>query len=247
MGESVVVKIAQYLDHDEHPTLQFIEEHLPGTAAPRPLGLVTINSTSFLFMTRIPGITLETKWPSLSVEAKARIQNSLNETLLTLRQLELPPSSPFGSPVGQHLCKDIRRVKRQSTSLIYSEDQFNDFILHSPSSKAAPSYKDWLRSMMRCDHRIVFTHADLHPRNIMVVETPDGGVELTGIIDWEVSGFYPEYWEHLKALNTRSIRDTNDWWDYLPPSILGYDHEVLLDRVVEAIDQTGKHVIFCDK
>ncbi len=81
----------------------------------------------------------------------------------------------------------------------------------------------------------MFTHADLHPRNVMVIiDTPDGGMELSGIIDWEASGYYPEYWEHLKAVNTRTIKDTSDWWDYLPPSILGYDHDLVLDRVIES-------------
>jgi thiamine kinase-like enzyme len=28
-------------------------------------------------------------------------------------------------------------------------------------------------------------------------------VELTGIIDWEYSGFYPEYWEMMKVMHTR--------------------------------------------
>ena len=88
--------------------------------------------------------------------------------------------------------------------------------------------------MLRDDHRIVFTHADFHPRNIMVVNGPDDGVQLSGIFDWEASGFYPEYWEQLKAMNTRSIRDTSDWWDHLPPSILGFDPEVVLDQVIES-------------
>ncbi len=67
----------------------------------------------------------------------------------------------------------------------------------------------------------------------MVTDQPDGRVELSGIIDWESSGFYPEYWEQLKALNTHSIKDTSDWWEHLPSSILGYDQEIVLDRVIE--------------
>lgn len=43
--------------------------------------------------------------------------------------------------------------------------------------------------MLRVDHRIVFTHADFHPRNVMVVEGKGDDVELSGIIDWEASGF----------------------------------------------------------
>ncbi|KAM7192872.1 hypothetical protein V8F20_008669 [Naviculisporaceae sp. PSN 640] len=38
-----------------------------------------------------------------------------------------------------------------------------------------------------------FTHADLNPSNIMY-----DGQRITGIIDWEFAGFYPEYWEYTK-------------------------------------------------
>jgi thiamine kinase-like enzyme len=153
---------------------------------------------------------------------------------MTLRKLELSQGAPFGSPIGRHILKDIRRDVRVNVAPIYSETQFNDFLLDSPTSRAAFGYKSWLRSILRVDHRIVFSHADFHPRNIMVVDRPDGMIDLSGIIDWEASGFYPEYWEQLKAMNTRSIKDSSDWWEYLPKSILGYDHEVVLDQVIES-------------
>ncbi|KAF9220622.1 hypothetical protein BS17DRAFT_786829 [Gyrodon lividus] len=64
-----------------------------------------------------------------------------------------------------------------------TEARFNGFLLHSLSSRAAPGHRNWLRSMLRTEHRIVFTHADLHPRNVVVVDGPGGGVELSGVID----------------------------------------------------------------
>lgn len=67
-------------------------------------------------------------------------------------------------------------------------------------------------------HSICFTHADLHLRNIMV---RDGSI--TGIIDWEFSGWYPEYWEFAKALYV--WRWQNDWVDYLPKALEPYYHE----------------------
>ncbi|KAK0669245.1 hypothetical protein QBC41DRAFT_320196 [Cercophora samala] len=45
-------------------------------------------------------------------------------------------------------------------------------------------------------HAIVFTHADMNPRNILMdqFKRPDGsrGWMVTGIVDWEMAGFYPE-------------------------------------------------------
>ena len=42
--------------------------------------------------------------------------------------------------------------------------------------------------------RIVLTHGDLVPRNILVKNG-----RIVGIIDWEMAGFYPEYWEYAKG------------------------------------------------
>jgi thiamine kinase-like enzyme len=55
--------------------------------------------------------------------------------------------------------------------------------------------------------KIVFTHNDLSPRNIIVV-----GNRVKGLLDWEYAGWYPEYWEFVKFFE----RPTNckGWKDY---------------------------------
>jgi thiamine kinase-like enzyme len=70
-------------------------------------------------------------------------------------------------------------------------------------------------------HHIVFTHGDLQLRNIMV---KDGNV--SGIIDWELSGWYPEYWEFSKALYLWKWQ--NDWVDYLMEILQPYYSEYTL-------------------
>lgn len=56
----------------------------------------------------------------------------------------------------------------------------------------------------RRGHEIVFTHADLNPRNILIdkVAIPGGkkSWRVTGIVDWETAGYYPEYWDFTKAM-----------------------------------------------
>lgn len=140
------VKVRPGLDHDEHAVLQYLEERVPSIPAPRALELITVGSTSFLFITLIPGATLEARWPSLSAEAKTDIRRALDKHLLVLRQIEHPRNAPFGCPVGRRVCKDVRRDERSNTSPIHSEAEINDFLLHSPLSRAAPAYKDWLRT-----------------------------------------------------------------------------------------------------
>jgi len=89
--------------------------------------------------------------------------------------------------------------------------------------------------MLRSDHRVVLTHGDLHPDNITVNICDEEGVEkvTVGIIDWELGEFYPEYWEHLKAMNLRTVKDDGDWWDFLPPVIVGYEQEIAIDCLIE--------------
>ena len=231
IGEGLVVKIGGDLDRDEASAMRFLAEYAPSLPAPRCMGLVTISKKFLLFMTKIPGNTLEHRWPSLSAESKLDIQRSLNEAISILRGMEKPEGRPFGSPAGR--CRDIRMSDRYTESPVHDEAAFNRFLLISPQSRISSGYKNWIASMLRTDHRIVFTHGDLHPRNVLVTDSPDGGVCLSGIIDWEASGFYPEYWEHLKALNTRDIGDESDWWTHLPSSIVGYDQEIAVDRLLE--------------
>lgn len=44
-------------------------------------------------------------------------------------------------------------------------------------------------------HKTVLTHSDLSPRNILIQRN-----QIVAIVDWEMAGFYPAYWEYVKAL-----------------------------------------------
>lgn len=60
---------------------------------------------------------------------------------------------------------------------------------------------------------IVFTHADLHPSNILV--STGRNPRVVSIVDWHQSGWYPAYWEYCKARWTSRIG--GEWKaEYLP-------------------------------
>ncbi|KAI6108923.1 hypothetical protein EDD16DRAFT_1487903 [Pisolithus croceorrhizus] len=44
------------------------------------------------------------------------------------------------------------------------------------------------------DTKVYLTHGDLLPQNIMVE-----GSTITGIIDWETAGYYPEFWKYSRV------------------------------------------------
>ncbi|OAX34147.1 kinase-like protein [Rhizopogon vinicolor AM-OR11-026] len=214
LTDHVVVKIGQDFNHDEIPLLPLLAQRAPSISAPRALGLVTLGQTSFMFMSFIRGDTLEKQW--LNDKQKQAIQTTLNHMLLSLRSISF-------------------MFLRTADKSIYTEAEFNGLLLSSTNPRIPPGYCKWLRSLLKEDHRIVLTYGDFHPRNIMVVDELGGNIGVSGIIDWEMGGFYPEYWELLKAFNTRAPTDTIDWWNYLLDAITGYERDVAVDRLVETV------------
>ncbi|EIW83176.1 hypothetical protein CONPUDRAFT_101850, partial [Coniophora puteana RWD-64-598 SS2] len=189
--------------------LQFLQAHTPTISAPRVHGFVTIGPVSCLFMTRLPGATLKAVWPTMTASQKLAVQSSLNDMLVTLRSIpwtsirspEARDADPklLGSLSPQPVCKDLRRILRQTARPIPTEAEFNEFIGTDEQSMKHTSARcrAWALSMLRSDHRVVLTHVDLHPDNFIVNICDEEGVEkvTVGIIEWELGGFYPEYWE----------------------------------------------------
>ncbi|KAG5295393.1 hypothetical protein I7I48_12268 [Histoplasma ohiense] len=58
-------------------------------------------------------------------------------------------------------------------------------------------------------------------------------VKVTGVIDWEMCGYYPSYWEYVKALHTVGPKsEFNDWWSFLPASIGVWPKEYAVDQLI---------------
>lgn len=74
-------------------------------------------------------------------------------------------------------------------------------------------------------HGIVFTHGDLRPANIIV---KDGRV--TAIIDWEMAGWYPDYWEFAKAFYLEMF--ANDWASHLLGVLTPYYQEQVMYTIL---------------
>ena len=42
----------------------------------------------------------------------------------------------------------------------------------------------------------VFAHGDINPRNLLV----DENIKIVAVLDWESSGWYPDYWEYARMM-----------------------------------------------
>ena len=195
IAPEVVVKTSRTDDTTEVMNLKHVRTN-PGTIlVPETLGMLLIARSSYYLTIFIPGIPLELIWSNLTPSQKRIIHEQLNRYLEELRFLPIPSSDGYLGDGIPPLCKDTRRWSRRSTSQIVNESHFNDFLL----SETLTSLES-IRPCLRANHRMIMTHGDLHPQNIIVNNEEE--VNITGIIDWENGGGYPEYWEYVKALHT---------------------------------------------
>jgi len=108
----------------------------------------------------------------------------------------------------------------ESKAVVKTAKEFEDFRF-SFSSYPTLSYRTFLRSFLppEEEEESVLTHGDIAPRNIIVDCDANGWFSVTGIIDWEDSGFYPASFESTKILYTFTESSEDDWYMYVPPCI----------------------------
>jgi len=236
LSPQIVVKAGVGLDVEHVDTLDYIKQHAPAVPIPDVLGILSAEDTIYLFQTWIEGDPLDKLWPSLTKTQKTSIQNQLSTVFADLRSIPRYLDNDGKLTLGggnPRRCKDMRRELRTAHGPISNEEEFDNFILSCGDVEVQLSGREMIHSFLGTDHEIVMTHGDLHPRNIMVTETlrasiNDSGllhgseIRVTGLLDWEMVGWYPSYWEYVKALHTTSSRDgTADWWAYLPIDVIG--------------------------
>lgn len=96
-----------------------------------------------------------------------------------------------------------------------SEEEFDNWCLERVRSSFSRAVWKRLLPRMRdsSESNFVLTHCDLSARNIMV---EDG--KITGIVDWEHSGFFPKYMEYATAMEICDGHE--DWWRPILKEIL---------------------------
>lgn len=153
-----------------------------------------------ILMTRLPGKDLGEIYAQLKIEEREIVFAELHSMLQIMRSW---PHSWGGERICSILGTAIRsvRVPHHSIGPCESESEFNDHLIsaasdHSLSQEQFEKKLACAKEMLSNHHHpIVFTHGDLTHHNIMV---HDG--HISGFIDWESAGWYPDYWEFTTAL-----------------------------------------------
>lgn len=217
-GVNIIVKAVRNLnDYTEYTILQYLQRYKPNIPAPRPLGLVRMNNISLIFVSYIPTTTLGEVWEKLDSDQKASIRDQLDEIFIELRSTPYSDGQPFGG-IGGEGCKYIRRHLRRSEKPITSIGDFEDFLFSAPhpGGNVLIEMLYELSPKPASPPQIVFTHGDLRPDNIAVDMVDGNRYIISGLLDWEYGGFYPEYWEAVRSTNCIAPCESNDWYLFLP-------------------------------
>ena len=190
LNDGKVAKLGKDVCQHEADNMNFIRKH---TSIPVPEVFDeydTSDGRHCIIMSYIPGTPLQEAWFNLPAESKISIVEQLIGYIHELRQLKGESvSSASGSPTFMPI------FGSPLDKVLHSSSEFHH-LLFSRVVRSVPNfYAALIRSRFDDNSRLVFTHADLVGRNILV---QDG--RITGILDWEWAGFYPEHWEFVKLM-----------------------------------------------
>lgn len=112
-----------------------------------------------------------------------------------------------GGPVLDNFFRDTNYEGPYSTVFDFNNGVIYAALPNSPLSER--KYKTPFRELLCDEYHVYLTHADLNLANVLVSGSK-GARHVSGIIDWDQAGWYPEYWEHCKM--ARGIHHEHEWW-----------------------------------
>ncbi|KAG2415573.1 hypothetical protein HFD88_006764 [Aspergillus terreus] len=192
LGSNVILKDrGGSLPTREVPNIQFVQEQ---TSIPVPTVIESWEEGdhTLILMRRIPGEPLSEAWPNLSTEQRGNIARQTAEYLLQLRNLQADNIQALGGgPVySNFLFKNP--VPNSPHGPLASDDELWADMERGLKEGVPKAARMLLRRCMPSARPYTFTHSDLTNVNIIV----ENG-SLTGIIDWETSGYFPGWWEYV--------------------------------------------------
>ncbi|PSS00862.1 hypothetical protein PHLCEN_2v4089, partial [Hermanssonia centrifuga] len=194
--------------------IEFVRKH---TSIPVPRVIRTIHSAKMpgrhlYVMETIPGKQLGQVWPTLSLWHKLRVAWTLRSYIRQLRRAESTLSYVPG-PLGPkpQMCVGFIFEGKRRTAFPDLQSISDWFRAHVQDRRACnhlpPSTYDPFKSCTR----MVLTHMDLNMRNILMGK--DGRIS---IVDWDWSGFYPEWFEYTSMFYAEFINGPLSWMRCIP-------------------------------
>ncbi|RKP33750.1 kinase-like domain-containing protein [Dimargaris cristalligena] len=161
-----------------------------GVPVPRVIRAYESADDGFIIeMEHVPGVTLKSVFESLSSDELDLIGVQMRDIVDRL-QTYVSPDNEVGPIVGNSFPVSDKYVSLAS----FHDGLCKEISVVFEEPDAYPLFQGMFGDN---NHKVVFTHNDLFPRNIIIDPTT---LAIQAVLDWEYSGFYPEYWEYAKLL-----------------------------------------------
>lgn len=220
LGKNRILK--KGVESSEYEALRLVNEKT-SIPVPRVLGVYNTREGKFVDLEVVQGRTLDTAWPTFSPPQRKKIVEDLGRFVDQLRKLPVPKHALIGSATMG--ASYDQRFGKGRIGPFYSLDHFHDFIRRGHPIDDF-SEKD-VRECHTKDYEVRFTHADLCPQNILV----DENGRITAVLDWENSGWYPEYWEYTQ-MHFASPTGMEDWLEMMEKVMKRYDSEMVVEDLM---------------
>lgn len=196
------------------------------TTLPIPPLFAFQNSTKpfYIAMGEIRGVTLDSRLASLTTLELNHIASQLTSFLAELRAIK--GDGGIGGVTGRPLTSAFFDYMRPPRYFKNVGDFYAHIIecFHAQSCKYGQAPPDdrkeaWEKQFMAKlpaavvqgrPRAVHFTHGDLGPTNILV---DTSGSTITGIIDWGMAAWLPDYWEYvrMKQWGSQDATKTRHW------------------------------------
>jgi hypothetical protein len=225
--DECIYKYGTRVKRNEYDAMKLVAEatYVP---VPRVVQYEQLGKMGIIAMSVIPGVPLSSTWTTMPSHSRKSVLAQLKGYVAEWRRIAQPAEcsgafvcGAMGGVVSPHVPIPGRRF----TGPFLDDPTFRkaigaSYYMHAGRRRTPEEVADALPPSSS-----VLTHCDLVPRNILVY-----GTRITGIIDWEFAGWYPEYWEYT---NMR-----HEEWDNMVSSFLE-PHPKALNAI-----NSVRHVLF---
>ncbi|KAF9560141.1 kinase-like protein [Agrocybe pediades] len=195
--------------------IQHVSKH---TSIPVPQVLDVVENC--FIMTRMEGDVLGDLFSEMSSDEVSQVRRELGKVIQQLHSIPGNRTGVVSGPLPELPCEDVNRIDESEFGPFADTTAFHKFLLERIPPRVPLRETYALAHIGRPPEPTVFTHGDLHLRNILVQRHPSvvssgagTTVRVSGIIDWTCAGWYPSYWEHGKATYVhRTFKQWTDMW-----------------------------------
>lgn len=220
LSPTKLVKYGRTVYLSEASALHFLASFVPNLPIPKLQCAFRDdkNGLTYIVMKKIDGQSLSETWCESSEQEKDELVAQLKGIFKDLRALKKPPGIGIGDEAvcaadgGKlHDHRIWNAAGEKGLGPFSNEAEFDLFLRNGVTNTESITdleKKAEIQKLVEMHTEFegrktntVFTHGDISPSNILVKAG-----RVVGIVDWEMAGWYPDYWEYTTAINTCYIQ-----------------------------------------